>query len=159
MDRELRATTDPQWNMPEQNTATLMQFEKGWLWEETLSQAFGQKAAVRIGEIDLDGVIMSPDGYTRDSNCGKVVEEYKCTALSSAKSPADNWRWMMQVKGYCKAVGTLKCIFRILHHMDIMWHPEASYGVWELVFTQGELDENWEAVLNHVKVMKGRSNE
>ena len=135
-----------------------MQFEKGYLWEVALSRAFGEKAAVRIGEIELDGIAMSPDGYTRDSDEEKVIEEYKCTALSSTNPPSDNWKWMMQVKGYCKALGALKCIFRILYHVDIMRHPESAYGVFLLTFTQGELDENWEAVLNHAKVMKGRDN-
>ncbi len=137
---------------------TLFQFEKGYLWEVALSRAFAEKAAHRPSEVELDGIIMSPDGTTYKYGNELVGEEYKCTALSSSKSPADNWRWMMQVKGYCKALGTTKCIFRILHHMDIMWHPETCYGVWEMVFTRAELDENWESVLNHAKVMGGRDN-
>ncbi len=183
---------------------TLFQFEKGYLWEVALSRAFAEKAAVRPGEIELDGIIMSPDGViildsgaVKCENCehnkrvyiGEPIDscallnhkeinrytasgysptdcplkvvgiaEYKCTALSSDKSPADNWKWMMQAKGYCKALGVIKCTFRILHHMDIMWHPETCYGVWEMMFTRAELDENWESVLNHAKVMGGRDN-
>ena len=135
---------------------TLFQFEKGFLWEAALSRAFAEKAAERPDEIELDGIIMSPDGAAYDDEgLPWIVEEYKCTALSSDKSPADNWKWMMQAKGYCRALGASKCIFRILHHMDIMWHPGTCYRVWELTFTQGELDENWESVLNHAKTMKG----
>jgi len=134
--------------------ATKMQFEKGFLWEVALSKAFGEKAAKRIGEIELDGIAMSPDGISFDKDGSHTVEEYKCTAFSSNKSPAENWRWMMQVKGYCKALGANKCIFRIFHHMEIMWNPGACYAVWELTFTQGELDENWESVLNHAKTMR-----
>ncbi|MEA3349626.1 MAG: hypothetical protein U9Q82_03285 [Chloroflexota bacterium] len=127
---------------------TRMQFEKGWLWEEALSLAFGQKAAVRPGEVELDGIAGSPDGIDTDGN-ELIVEEYKCTAARSSKSPADMWRWMMQVKGYCKMMGAVKCVFRVLH---LEFVP--VYKVWELTFTQGELDENWEAVMNQAKVME-----
>ncbi len=138
---------------------TLMQFEKGWLWEAALSRAFGEKAALRWGEIQLDGIIGSPDGvkiiYDGNNNPkDTILEEYKCTAASADKSPADMWTWLMQVKGYCKMLGVVKCIFRALHHMDIMWNPDKCYRVWEIVFTQEELDENWEAVLNHAKTMR-----
>jgi len=129
--------------------ATRMQFEKGWLWEVALSRAFGEKAAKRPGELELDGIVGSPDGVTDDG----VIEEYKCTAKSSNTSPTDMWRWMMQVKGYCKMAGTTKCVFRILH---LSFVP--VYKVWELTFTQRELDENWEAILNQVKVMEEASN-
>ena len=155
MDRELVRTEDR-----EIDDATRVQFEKGYLWEVALSKAFGEKAAERIGEIESDGVIMSPDGVVySDDRLVIALEEYKCTAYSSNKSPADNWKWMMQVKGYCKALGITKCIFRVLHHIDIMWHPETCYGVWELVFTQTELDENWRSILNHAKTMEGKDNE
>lgn len=151
MDKVLSLTTRPDWDTDEKREETLMQFEKGWLWEEALSRAFGAKGAHRIGEVSLDEIAMSPDGVVYGED-GKAIhiEEYKCTAYSSAKSPADMWRWMMQVKGYCKAVGVTKCVFRALH---LSFVP--VYKVWEIVFTQRELDENWEAVLNHVKTMKG----
>jgi len=157
MDKRLMLTTGSRWSSEEEREATMMQFEKGYLWEVALSRAFGEKVARRPNEIELEGIRMSPDGIAYDEEgLPWILEEYKCTAVSSSKSPADNWRWMMQVKGYCRALGTTKCIFRILHHMDIMWHPETCYGVWEMVFTRAELDENWESVLNHAKTMKER---
>ncbi len=160
MDRELSVTDDGCWEAEEARNQRLMQFEKGYLWEVALSKAFGEKAAERPREFIRDGIAMNPDGViyhfqrnlVEEEYTYPVVEEYKCTACSSDKSPADNWKWMMQVKGYCKALGATKCIFRILHVRSFV--PE--YNVWELTFTQVELDENWQAVLNHVKVMKGR---
>jgi len=131
--------------------ATRMQFEKGWLWEATLSMAFGEKSAHRPGEIELDGIVGSPDGLVLDSKGDIVsVEEYKCTAYSSDKPITEHWRWMAQVKAYCKMVGATKCVFRVLH---LSFVP--VYKVWELVFSQRELDENWEALVNQAKVMKG----
>lgn len=130
---------------------TRMQFEKGWLWEEALSLAFGQKAAARPEPLYVDGIWGSPDGirYDDPAKLIPIVEEYKCTAVRSDKSPADMWRWMMQVKGYCKMVGAFKCVFRILH---LEFVP--VYKVWEIEFTQRELDENWEAIMNQAKFMR-----
>ncbi len=130
---------------------SLMQFEKGYLWEAALSAGFGEKAAKRIGEVVLDGIHMSPDGVGYDEEGRVVVEEYKCTAMSSETSPADMWKWVMQVKGYCKAVGAVKCIFRVLHIRSFV----PVYNVWELVFTQAELDENWASVVAHARTMRG----
>jgi len=138
---------------------TMMQFEKGYLWEVALSRAFGEKAAHRIGEVELDGIIGSPDGVIYEAPGDEpnwtlsnvvLLEEYKCTAISSNKSPTDNWKWIMQVKGYCKMLGATKCIFRVLHVRDFV----PMYKPWELTFTQAELDENWQAILNHVKTME-----
>ncbi len=132
---------------------TRMQFEKGWLWEVALSRAFGEKSAHRPGEIELDGIVGSPDGVNVDDKGECFVEEYKCTAYSPDKPITDHWRWMAQVKAYCKMVGATKCVFRVLH---LRFVP--VYKVWELVFSQRELDENWEALLNQSKVMKGGHN-
>ena len=129
---------------------TRMQFEKGWLWEVALSRAFGEKCAHRIGEVELDGIVGSPDGIDADGGGNCMVKEYKCTAYSPDKPITDHWRWMMQAKAYCKMVGATKCVFRVLH---LSFVP--VYKVWELVFSQRELDENWEALVNQAKVMKG----
>lgn len=164
MDRELLKT-----GSREVDEATLMQFEKGYLWEVALSRAFGEKAAHQIGEVEFDGIIVTPDGVITELDVLNIsrpkssnyddsaiigVEEYKCTALSPDKSPANMWQWLMQVKGYCKMLGVTKCIFRVLHHVAIMHDPGNAYQPWEIVFTQAELDENWQAILNHAKTME-----
>jgi len=156
MDRELLKTTER-----EVDEATMLQFEKGYLWEVALSMAFGEKATTRPGEVELDGIIGSPDGILCRGDIKKrgsilLIEEYKCTALSAESTPANNWKWLMQVKGYCKMLGVRKCVFRVLHHVAIMRDPANAYAPWELVFTQDEIDENWQAILNHKKVMEAR---
>jgi len=156
MDRELLKTGER-----EVDEATLFQFEKGYLWEVALSMAFGEKAAMRPSECFLDGIAGSPDGVVWNrsppGNTERVaIEEYKCTALSAESTPASNWKWLMQTKGYCKMLGVRKCIFRVLHHVAIMRDPANAYAPWELVFTQDELDENWQAILNHKRVMEVR---
>ena len=166
MDRELSTTNNPDWDKEDVRDHRNLQFEKGYLWEGALSRAFGEKAAIRPCEVELDGVVGSPDGIVYDKNFGanhylsaqhiEAVEEYKCTALSAESTPASNWKWLMQVKGYCKMLGVRTCVFRVLHHVAIMHDPANAYAPWELVFTQDELDENWQAILNHKRVMEAR---
>lgn len=130
--------------------ATRMQFEKGWLWEVALSRAFGEKAAIRPGEVECEGIVGSPDGVVYEGGVPVCVEEYKCTALSSAKRPSDVWRWMAQVMGYCYMLGVVWARFRVLH---LSFVPE--YRVWDITFTQRELDENWSALLAQKQLMSG----
>lgn len=132
------------------NEATRMQFEKGWLWEDTLSTAYRERMATRVDELEYDGIVCSPDGLSFDDAGNPVVEEYKCTSANPAKRPTDNWRWMMQAKGYCKVTGAVKCVFRVLH---LMYVP--VYRVWEITFTQGEIEENWSAIRAQAELMKG----
>jgi len=126
-----------------------MHWEKGWLWETVLSRAFGGKAAIRVGEVEMDGVVGSPDGIGFDTSGNAYVEEYKCTSMGVGKTPANMWRWMMQAKGYCRMVGATRCIFRVLH---LTFPP--TYRVWELVFTEEELAENWAAIMAQAQVMR-----
>jgi len=137
----------------ELSDATRMQFEKGWLWEVVLSMGYGEKAAYRPGEIELDGIVGSPDGirYDDPAELIPIVEEYKCTSYSPNKPITEHWRWMAQVKAYCEMVGATKCIFRVLHIREFVPVPK----IWELVFSQRELDENWEALVNQAKTMGG----
>ncbi len=128
-----------------------LQYEKGYLWEVVLSHAFGEKIIYQVGEVELDGIICSPDGASWDDSGNAVVEENKCTAKSSKRSPDENIDWMMQVKGYCKVLQSTSCIFRVFHHAEIMWNPDGCYNVWKLDFTQTEIDENWLAIVNHAK--------
>ena len=156
MDKTLMLTNSPGWDEDEVRDHRNLNFEKGYLWEATLKAGFGEMMAIRPDEVVVDGIAMNPDGVRHDwPDTAVLLEEYKCTACSP-RPPSDNWKWMMQVKGYCKALGALKCIFRIFYPGAVMTHPESAYGVFLLTFTQGELDENWEAVLNHAKVMRGR---
>ena len=135
----------------DKNADPRLQFEKGYLWEVVLSRALGEKFAQHPGEMELDGIICSPDGISWNDAGSIIVEESKCTAKSSKRSPDENIAWMMQVKGYCKVVGSTICIFRIFHHTEIMWNPDSCYAVWKLEFSQTEIDENWMAIVNHAK--------
>jgi len=128
------------------------QFEKGFMWERLLSLALPD-LGVRPGELEVDGIVLSPDGIgyceqTQES----VVEEYKCTARSSNGNPANNTRWMMQLKAYCRAVGVEKAIMRILYlNGDYKRERDPVPKVYLVTFTQDELDENWNAIVAYAR--------
>jgi len=128
------------------------QFEKGFVWERLLSMAL-PNVAERPGEIEQDGIICSPDGigysdWVQDT----VVEEYKCTARSSSHNPGNNVGWMMQIKAYCKAVGVTNVVMRILHlNGDYKTDRNPTPKTYLIQFTQGEIDTNWNAILNYAR--------
>lgn len=125
------------------------QFEKGFMWERMLSLAL-PGCAVRPGEIELDGIVMSPDGIGYDESIREsVVEEYKCTAKRADNcDPSDNIGWMMQTKAYCKGMGLTSVVFRILS-IGRPWEPIPL--TYLITFTQDELDQNWNAIVAYAK--------
>ncbi len=130
---------------------TRLMFEKGYIWEEVLSRAYAARALVRPDEITLDGIACSPDALAF-TDTHTVVEEYKCTALSPGKTPEDMPAWIMQLKGYCHAVGTPHGLWRVLHHCGDyrgVRHPIPK--AYTVEFTPRELTENWTALTNHAK--------
>jgi len=129
-----------------------LQFEKGYLWEDLLSLAFGEKAAYRPDEVVCDGIACSPDGIAFDPDGTTVLEEYKCTAMSSARDISEKLSWIMQMKGYCHVVETNHAILRVLYlsgnYRDIR---VPQYICYRLYFSDRELDENWMSLVNHAK--------
>ena len=134
------------------NDEVRMQFEKGWLWEQALSNAYADmNVADHPESIEVDGIWMSPDGISRTDSGGYRIEEYKCTAMNVHKSPADMWRWLMQVKGYCYGYEAVECVFRMLHLNSFV----PVYAVWKLTFSEREIEENWDAVVKQAARMEG----
>lgn len=124
-----------------------MEFEKGLLWEDALSLAFGSRLASRPGELELDGIMGTPDGVAVLAGI-LTVEEYKATTYSSSKTPADFWTWMAQCKAYCFMVGAPVAILRILHlRGDYRAAPWPAYRVWRIEYSDLELLDNWDMLL------------
>lgn len=141
-----------------------LQYEKGFVWERALEKAYGEQFASRPGEFNLDGIYCSPDGVNfigmevpavglRDV---MVVEEYKCTAFSSNKTPDDPgyWKYVAQIKAYCHVLGCEYAILRIFHVRGDYKTNVPAYKVYGFQFTERELKEHWQAILNHAR-MKG----
>jgi hypothetical protein len=141
--------------------------EIGLLWERALSKIMREKYAVRPPQICVDGIWMSPDGVsTDDPLCSLsigadpegvvplVVEEYKARWASTRQSPCDNFAYMVQVKSYCRAMGTNVCIMRIFHVMGDYKGGGPVYRVARLKFTDEELEQNWSMILKHKEKME-----
>jgi hypothetical protein len=131
--------------------------EIGLLWEEVLRRVMKEKYAVRPPQIIEDGIWMSLDGVNNDLIPGDdpagevpiVVEEYKATWKSIKSSPLDNFAYMMQVKSYCRAIGTKVAVMRIFHIMGDYRGSGPQYRVARIKFTEKELELNWDMILRH----------
>ena len=130
--------------------------EIGLLWEDMLSLIMGQRYAMRPSQMVRDGIWMSPDGigYDPDGQYPMAVEEYKATWQSTRRCPSENWRYMTQVKSYCRAVGTPCAIMRIFYIMGDYKGSGPIYRVSRIVFDPRELEDNWRMIVRHAEGMK-----
>lgn len=122
--------------------------EMGFLWEEVLAMCLRDRLPTRIGEICLNGICMSPDGFDYDK---WELYEYKCTWKSSNYNPADNWRWMTQIKSYLWAMKACVCHLYVLYINGDYRPPTPKYLQYRVSFTQQEKEENWNMIMNHAK--------
>lgn len=115
----------------------------GRLWEQMLADAYYTKPRYeRIGEIELDGILGSPDAFDFDEF---AIAELKVTWQSS-KAFTERvkfrlYRW--QVGAYCHMMGTLRAEITVLHLNGDYSPPKPCAKVYEVTFTAGELRENW----------------
>lgn len=144
--------------------------EIGILFESILEEALRRKfATVRPAEIvSPEGVFMSPDGVNPALMCG---EEYKATFMSSREGITDRYdrplrkfeHWFFQVMGYAKWLEVLDWLFRVLFVNgnynksgkleDGSVDPDAGpvFKTFKVRFTQDEVDENWQLLINVAK--------
>lgn len=132
--------------------------EIGLLWENVLAKVMGEKYAMRPPQLQVDGIWLSPDGIGPDpeGEVPLIVEEYKAAWKSTRGSPADNFQYMVQLKSYCYAVDTTIAIMRIFHVMGDYRGSGPIYRIARFVFTQWELDQNWQMVLKEKERMEAK---
>jgi hypothetical protein len=152
--------------------------EAGFIWEEILGEALAARALrnnvlpwgelgevrFRPGEVELDGITMSPDALAflpgRDE---PVLEEYKATWKSmtpwmTIEDPDERkvaaledtrfLPYLLQIKSYLKGVGGRRARLVIFFiNGDYKAYIPRARG-FELTFTQRELDENWTMIKN-----------
>lgn len=127
--------------------------EIGFLWEDVLSDAYGVNYATRVGEIERDGIVCSPDGvgiFEESVTFSLAVnEEYKATWKSLKNPPEDNWYWMCQFKSYCYVIGVNVTILRVLYINGDYRGSGPTYRVFKITYTDQELEENWQMIVNH----------
>ena len=126
-------------------------FEKGFVFERLLSRAYGDGGPVRTDELEVDGILLSPDGFWvyEGTDC---VCEYKCTVRSEKHPIEDNIRWRFQISAYCRA---MYCNYALLHVLYLAgnWNPPSVplYKRYWLEFSDSELTETWDMIVRHAK--------
>lgn len=133
--------------------------EMGFMFEDLLAKVFSERMCYRPEEVTKDGIAASPDGigvWDKEDTLGikngeVVLEEYKCTWMSSKRGVEDQWRWMTQIKGYCYMLGLRACILRVLWINGNYAPPTPQYQAFLLRFSDRELEENWTMITNHAK--------
>lgn len=127
---------------------TNMYMEAGFIWEDIIAMVLKDRLPCRVGEVECDGVYMSPDGFDFEK---WELWEYKATWTSMNKLPVDNWRWMTQVKAYCKAMDTLVCNMWILYMNGDYRGSGPVAQRYRIEFTPLEIEENWQMLAGHAR--------
>jgi hypothetical protein len=133
----------------------LVKFELGNALEHAVVERYAlhdPDRYIRPGELVLDDVYGTPDLLDLYD---EAVEECKCTWLST-KHPVDGtkfWHYWVQIKCYCKMMGWSKGRLHVCFvNGNYRRGDDESgpvYRVWEVEFTQEELDKNWAMILKH----------
>lgn len=111
---------------------------------------------VRVGgKVILVPVIFTPDAISFERGLGAVVEEYKATWISATNSITSGkfWHWHVQVKAYCKVVGTRRARIYVLF-VDGDYHPKRRIPrAWEIEYSRLEIEENWGMVRRKLETL------
>jgi hypothetical protein len=130
--------------------------ELGFIWEDLLSFIFAERMAIRVGEVECDGIIGSPDGLGFDPEYEDrmVLEEYKCTWVSAKRMPVDKWRYMAQIMSYLHMLDLDVCIMRILYIWGY-WNGEGPVPrTCRIRFTKDEIEDNWAMILKYAEELR-----
>lgn len=129
----------------------------GFLWEWTIERAFNRGLliphCVRPGEFMVDGIIGSPD-LLDVSVDPVVVIDTKATFKSTNKSDRLEkffWSWLVQLKGYCRMVGTTRARLLILHVCGDYRPPRPKVRQFDIEFSPTEIQENWFMIAAHAR--------
>jgi len=157
-----RQVTDP---------VAVLRMNIGLAWEEYYIPTFlGELGVVdHPGQIQVDGVYMTPDGESVDviitrsqgkyRNHTLIVHECKVT-YKSTKTVGDlsnEWMWMSQVKAYCKGKNTRWARMHILFLCGDYSYPiRPQLRCWAIEFTQKEIDDNWALLTEHRDQKEGK---
>lgn len=128
----------------------------GFLWEYVFSAAMAKSLEgdnyIRPGEIEIDGIIGSPDLWNVRNN---KVADTKATYKSARKLENMEkffWEWLMQIKGYAWMMGVLEAeLFVFCVNGDYKPPAPRAYKI-DMKFSVHELRENWQMLKNHARM-------
>lgn len=132
--------------------------ELGFAVEALIEHAFRdrQKQINRVGELVKDGIAGTPDGIGFEGD-HMIVHEIKCTWMSATGCPDHKKfvHWLWQIKAYCHMAETTHArlhVFFVNGNYKDLRSPQ--YCEWDLLFSPGELEENWQMILRAAEVLR-----
>jgi len=128
----------------------------GWLWEDllenSLAPVFGAAEYIKTGEIELDGIVGTPDGLELS---GLTVDEMKATWRSSRRPiETDFWNWLTQVKAYCFMLRLQRVSLRVFFVNGDYRDSGPQVKQFDIEFTERELQDNWRMIVANSQVME-----
>lgn len=129
----------------------------GFLFEHGLYEVMLRDENVhRIGEIERDGIVMTPDAVNLTRGRGL---ESKCTFRSMNNDIMDTtgefMEWHMQMMAYGGALGMLAWDLWVMFMCgDYRKNRRPTPKHWEIEYEQEEVDQNWKRIINHATWMK-----
>ncbi len=125
----------------------------GLAFEDYVARCLGDDFEYHPGELELDGIVGSPDGWTLDEEHGLIIEEFKCTDKSSKWSPLEDerkwWLWLHQMMCYCHMAGSNHGRLWALHNRGNYGDERRSIQRDLLRFEESELEQTRQMVLNN----------
>ena len=126
----------------------LKRMELGTSFEEILEPVLAARLfGERPGEFTTldEGIIFSPDWLFFEPDGEMVLGEIKLTWMSSRGAPTDAkfQKWICQVQAYCYHLQIRRARLFAFFVNGAYKPPSPQLLAWELVFTQRELEDNW----------------
>jgi hypothetical protein len=139
---------------------SILRMSIGLAWEEWYFSNVLSKLGVihHPGEMVIDDIYGTDDGQSLDVTVTQklgfktVVHECKATykSLNTVKNLDSQWMWLSQIKAYCKGRDTLHAMLHVLFLCgDYVFPITPQLRVWQLEFTQQEIDENWKLIRDY----------
>jgi hypothetical protein len=146
---DTREITDP---------IAILRIRIGLAWEEHLIPTL-EGVVDHPGELELQGVYMTPDGESVDRvllgsrGIELIVHEVKATYKSSRRNIREQWMWLTQLKSYCKALNTRFARLYILFICGDYSYPiTPQHLIYEIEFSQDELDASWTMLVDYLQM-------
>lgn len=142
---------------------SILRMNIGLAWEKHYAMLCPD-VSFHAGELELDGIFMTPDGEsvsvvgnTTSERYGQwelIVVEYKATYKSTNTvgdlSTRSSWMWRAQLLAYCKAKGTRFAKLAALFICGDYSYPIGpTMKEWLIEFTQEEIDANWRLMCDY----------
>ena len=137
----------------------------GWAFERVIEAALRDVWSVyfrsrdryqKPGELVLDGICGTPDWIDLQD---WTVGEFKATWRSSRRSiEVDFWSWLCQIKAYCKLLATKSARLYVFFVNGDYRESGPQLKAYAIQFTDAEIEENWQMLLQHARTLKHGSN-